>query len=78
VERGSTEGASELVDFTKPDHRVLNAFVALPLFTTLTQAQPTPCSNCKGAPGPIAEAGLPILAVGYGVYWMVKRGRQAD
>jgi hypothetical protein len=32
-----------------------------------------------GAPGPIAGAGLPFLAVGYGVYWLVKRRhRQAD
>jgi len=27
-------------------------------------------------PGPIAGAGLPIFAVGYGVYWLVKRRRQ--
>jgi hypothetical protein len=26
-----------------------------------------------GAPGPIAGAGLPVLAVGYGVYWLVRR-----
>lgn len=31
-----------------------------------------------GAPGPIAGAGLPFLAVGYGVYWMIKRRRKAD
>ena len=31
-----------------------------------------------GAPGPIVGAGLPILAVGYGVYWMIKRRRKAD
>lgn len=29
----------------------------------------------KGAPGPIAGAGLPVLAIGYGVYWLVKRRR---
>jgi hypothetical protein len=29
-----------------------------------------------GAPGPIAGAGLPILAVGYGVYWLVRRRRK--
>jgi hypothetical protein len=29
----------------------------------------------RGAPGPIAGAGLPILAVGYGVYWLVRRRR---
>jgi hypothetical protein len=31
-----------------------------------------------GAPGPIAGAGLPILAVGFGVYWLVKRRRKSD
>jgi hypothetical protein len=30
-----------------------------------------------GAPGPIAGAGLPVLAVGYGVYWLVRRRRKA-
>jgi hypothetical protein len=30
-----------------------------------------------GAPGPIAGAGLPILAVGYGFYWLVRRRRKA-
>jgi hypothetical protein len=29
-----------------------------------------------GAPGPIAGAGLPILAVGYGAYWLVRRYRR--
>jgi hypothetical protein len=43
------------------------------------------CSNApgqekktQGAPGPIAGAGLPILAIGYGVYWLVKRRRGVD
>jgi hypothetical protein len=31
-----------------------------------------------GAPGPIVGAGLPLIAVGYGVYWLVKRRRKAD
>ena len=59
---------------------LLLAAVSLPLFATPTLAQPVPCSNCspKGAPGPIAGAGLPILAVGYGIYWMIKRRRRAD
>jgi hypothetical protein len=30
------------------------------------------------APGPIAGAGLPVLAVGYGVYWLVRRRRKAN
>jgi hypothetical protein len=32
--------------------------------------------NVGGAPGPIAGAGLPILAVGFGVYWLIKRRRK--
>jgi hypothetical protein len=29
-----------------------------------------------GAPGPIAGAGLPFLAVGYGAYWLIRRYRR--
>jgi hypothetical protein len=27
-------------------------------------------------PGPIVGAGLPIIAAGYGVYWLIRRRRQ--
>jgi hypothetical protein len=30
------------------------------------------------APGPIAGASLPVLAVGYGVYWLVRRRRKSN
>jgi hypothetical protein len=35
-------------------------------------------NNVSGAPGPIAGAGLPVLAIGYGVYWLVKRRRKVN
>ncbi len=30
----------------------------------------------NGAPGPIAGAGLPFIAVGYGAFWLVRRYRR--
>jgi hypothetical protein len=34
---------------------------------------PNDPKHYRGVPGPIAGAGLPILAIGYGVYWLVRR-----
>ena len=31
-----------------------------------------------GVPGPLVGAGLPFLAVGYGVYWLVRRRRNTQ
>jgi uncharacterized protein YdeI (BOF family) len=31
-----------------------------------------------GAPGPIVGASLPVLAVGFGVYWLVRRRRRPN
>jgi hypothetical protein len=54
----------------------LLAALVLLIFTIGTQAQP-PCAVC-GAPGPIAGAGLPFFAAGYGIFWLIKRRRKAD
>jgi hypothetical protein len=32
----------------------------------------------QSAPGPLAGAGLPFLAIGYCVYWLIRRRRKAD
>lgn len=53
--------------------------LALPTAPSLACNGNGNCANApgqtKGAPGPLAGAGLPVLAVGYGVYWLVKRRR---
>lgn len=33
-------------------------------------------SDIRGAPGPIAGAGLPFLGIAYGVYWLIRRRRR--
>ena len=42
------------------------------------QRNPSPSTSTvtRYAPVPIAGAGLPVLAVGYGVYWLIKRRRR--
>ncbi|MEY2527724.1 MAG: hypothetical protein QOE73_2495, partial [Verrucomicrobiota bacterium] len=50
------------------------AFVAI-TFALVGIADPASAGPGLGAPGPIAGAGLSILAIGYGTYWLVKRLR---
>ena len=32
--------------------------------------------STHGVPGPLVGAGLPVIAVGYGAYWLVRRYRR--
>ena len=67
----------------------LSALLASPIFLTFPAAPTLACNgngNCAnapgqnkgvhGAPGPVAGAGLPFLAIGYGVYWLATRRRR--
>jgi membrane protein DedA with SNARE-associated domain len=53
---------------------ILTAIVALPAFAMAPR--PNSPTQYRGAPGPIAGAGLPVLAIGYGVYLLVRRRRR--
>jgi hypothetical protein len=39
---------------------------------------PGQIKKLQGAPGPVAGAGIPILAIGYGVYWLIRRRRKGS
>jgi hypothetical protein len=38
----------------------------------------TPPGHTRGAPGPLMGAGLPVLAMGYGIYWLIRRRGNPD
>ena len=54
------------------------AVLGLTALPALSQTPPPPPGGggYNPAPGPIAGAGLPVLAVGFGVYWLVRRFRR--
>lgn len=58
------------------------AGVAVLVIPNLAEAQNSQGGNqqgsYRGAPAPVAGAGLPVLAVGYGVYWLIRRRRKAE
>jgi hypothetical protein len=49
------------------------SFAAITLPTLAIAGIPAPIHP---VPGPIVGAGLPIIAVGYGAYWLVRRLRR--
>ena len=57
--------------------------IALASAVTLIQPaiakQPNPGHpSVAGAPAPLIGASLPGLAIGYGVYWLIRRRRKID
>jgi hypothetical protein len=40
--------------------------------------QPNPGHPAVGAPAPLIGASLPGLAIGFGVYWLLRRRRKID
>jgi len=55
----------------------LPAMIALPTLA-FAYGPGNPPPPMRGVPGPIVGAGLPIFAVGYGVYWLIRRRQKAD
>ena len=55
--------------------------LALGLPALARDPSPTPgggTGGLRGAPGPLVGAGLPVLLVGGGIYWLVKRRRKGS
>jgi hypothetical protein len=57
---------------------LLIPLLLLALSAPALAATPSPCPTCtvRGAPGPVAGAGLvalPVLLIGGGIYWIVRR-----
>jgi hypothetical protein len=54
----------------------------VPPLISAASATPAPCATAacvRGAPGPIAGAGIPILVLGgLGAYWLFRRRRKAQ
>ena len=44
----------------------------------LVSVMPAKADSFTVLPAQIVGAGLPVLAIGYGVYWLVKRRRKTD
>jgi hypothetical protein len=62
---------------------VATAFLAAFALPALAQGNKNGWNNPNNphynpVPGPLVGAGLPIFAVGYGAYWLIRRRRKSD
>ena len=57
---------------------VLLLALSVPALAQDNQGQNNDNQGVRGAPGPLAGAGLPVLLIGAGIYWMVRRKKRAD
>ena len=61
----------------------MKAVLALSMALLLTLSVPVAAKDkgdkgVKGAPGPLVGAGLPVLLIGGGIYWIVRRRKRAS
>jgi hypothetical protein len=80
---GIAIGAGSTSEVNHPMHKIRTAIVASTILISPAFAHDHERGDnddhghhFHGAPGPIAGAGLPVLAVGFGVYWLVRRRRR--
>jgi hypothetical protein len=68
---------------------IMNIVLALPLALLFALSVPAFAKNDKddngkhpgqtrGAPGPILGAGLPVILIGGGIYWLVRKKKRAS
>ena len=71
VEMSTTAKESEMKSLVIPTMALLLA-LSVPALAQPKPSAPT-TTNIKGAPGPLVGAGLPVILIGGGIYWLVRR-----
>ena len=73
VEMSTTAKESEMKSLVIPTMALLLA-LSVPALAQRDGGTTTPTTtNARGAPGPLVGAGLPVLLIGGGIYWLVRR-----
>lgn len=64
-------GEIEMKSLVIPTMAILLA-LSVPALAQTTRPAPS-TGGIRGAPGPLVGAGLPVLLIGGGIYWLVRR-----